>query len=80
VGVLLPLQFLPRIRERFPRLHRVLGRMLFLLVTVGNIGTNFKSYPSSGGELMNASWLGGNEALLRRDSDSSIIVRDSRRY
>jgi uncharacterized membrane protein len=49
VGILLPLQFLPRMRERKPAVHRWLGRLLILGVSLGNIGGMMATRRSFGG-------------------------------
>jgi hypothetical protein len=38
VGILLPVQFLPIIRRRWLGLHKVVGRVCFVSIFVGNIG------------------------------------------
>jgi hypothetical protein len=51
VGLLLPLQFLPKFRETRPRVHRWLGRLLILGVSLGNIGGMMATRRSFGGTL-----------------------------
>ena len=36
-GVFLPLQFLPGMRRRFTALHRIAGRVLFILLGIGSV-------------------------------------------
>jgi hypothetical protein len=52
VGVLLPLQFLPSMRARRPDVHRWLGRLLILGVSLGNIGGMMATHRSFGGTII----------------------------
>jgi hypothetical protein len=51
VGVFLPVQFLPKVRERRLGLHRWLGRLLILGVSLGNVGGMIATRHSFGGTL-----------------------------
>jgi hypothetical protein len=39
-GIFLPLQFLPMMRRRYISIHKIAGRLLFLLLMIGNISTH----------------------------------------
>ncbi|KAE9368522.1 hypothetical protein N431DRAFT_547495 [Stipitochalara longipes BDJ] len=51
VGILLPFQFVPRLRTRNPALHRWLGRLLIIAVSLGNVGGMIATRRSFGGTI-----------------------------
>jgi uncharacterized membrane protein len=52
VGILFPLQFIPSMRTRRPAIHRWLGRLLILGVSLGNIGGMMATHRSFGGTIV----------------------------
>ncbi|KAN0093962.1 hypothetical protein V8E51_017146 [Hyaloscypha variabilis] len=51
VGIILPLQFIPRLRAKNPALHRWIGRLLILAVSLGNVGGMVATRHSFGGTI-----------------------------
>jgi uncharacterized membrane protein len=51
VGIILPLQFIPGLRAKNPALHRWIGRLLILAVSLGNVGGMMATRHSFGGTI-----------------------------
>lgn len=56
-GTLLPLQFLPIVRRKYLKLHRYLGRLLFLMLLVGNTCALGIAHHAFGGTLETRIWV-----------------------